>query len=229
MYKNSDKKANPLVLILVCLGLGIGIIISGFVKTSSDALDLNEAFNYGIGKDNSYEGDIKYCSQCVFEYSYRLYYIIPMGTEYYYIAVSDDESSAVVLRADKDFGDSFDKDTSTAFSTVHIKGKVSSMPSEVRSRFTEIKNEMHLDQPNFERYCIDLLSDRNSRLRIISGIGFLIADVFLAWFFIKTKSRFEEYNLKHSFSNYSKSEKVISLTGFIISLASLLLFIYSLV
>lgn len=227
MFKNGNKKQNPIVLSIVLLGLGLLGLISGFFGRASDTLDINEAFDYGVGKGNSYEGEIKYCSQCVCEYSHRLYYIIPLGTEYYYVAVSDDESNAVVVRADKKFGDNFDEDTGEAFSTVHVKGRVDSMPSDVKSHFKEIETELNFGTPNFDRYYIDLIGDSVSIFRIISGIGLLVSDIFITLFFIKIKSKIKEGAVLE-YKDYSKSEKIFGIIGVIILIPSMLLFAYSL-
>lgn len=225
MFKNVNKKQNPFVASFVLLGLGLLGLISGFFGRASDPLDINEAFDYGVGKGNSYEGEIKYCSQVACEYSHRLYYIIPLGTEYYYVAFSEDQSEAVVVRADKKFGDNFDEDTGEAISTVHVKGRVDSMARDVENHFADIKKEINLDTPNFDSYYIDLIGDSVSIFRIISGIGLLVSDIFLTLFFIRVKSKIKEGDNPF---NYNKMDKVLLAVGAIILIPSMLLFIYSL-
>lgn len=224
MNRNSNQQASPFILSFIILILGAAFIIFGIMGNSSDkTYNITEAFDYGIGKGNSYEGEINYCSQCVCEYSHRLNFIIPLGTEYFYVAFSDDQSKAAVICADKDFGDNFDKDTYKALSEVKVKGKVDSMSKELKENFSEMKQELSFDFPNFDKYYIDLTIGRDNNFRIFSGIGLLISDIFVTLYFVILKLK----NANDSLERY-KSNTLVGFIGIVILLISILLFIYSL-
>lgn len=226
---NRKSPKNPLIVFISFILIGIVCIILGFIGLSSNAESIKNAFSIGLEKDKYYKGDIKYCSSCVCEYSHRLNFIIPLGTEYYYIAFSDDQSKAIVVRADKNFYDNFDKDTGMALSTVNSKGKVKKIPNKIKYHFSELKSKINSIETHksFNILYLDLLCNRIYTMRLISGIGFLVSGFILTLLYIKKKAK-DKYN-EQIFSEPIKVEKILGSFGSLILIVSIILLTYSII
>lgn len=222
---NNLKKYKKFYIIAFAV-LEIFCFVSGIAGLFSKSENLEKAFTNSIEKGDVYEGEIKYCSSCVYEY-YHLLYIIPIGIEYYYIAFSDNQSKAVVIRADKSFADNFDEDTGKALSEIHVQGKVKKIPSKIRSDFTDLSRKLLFSSyhTSFDTYYIDFLSGRIYVFRIISGIGLLISVGIFILFFKKAKIMYPEYK----FSQYSKKDKILNSFASLVFIISIILFVYSVI
>lgn len=225
-----SKQKSPFILSFMIFVLAGYAIITGIIPYFSTVVNIQNAFDIGLVKGNSYEGEIKYSSQCVCEYSHTLNFIIPIGTEYYYIAFSEDQSKAAVIRADKNFGDSFNKDTGAALSAVNVSGRVEKTPMQVKTHISKLSREVLTGFPtseNFKSFYINLISDRNCTFRLISGIGFIISGIIMTLFFIKVKKE-DDSSLKFKkISEVSAFVKYGAIIGSILLMISIVLFIIS--
>ena len=210
--------------IIAFVALELFCFISGIMGLLAGAENIETAFTGNLKKGNVYEGEIKYCSSCVFEY-YHLLYIIPIGTEYYYIAFSDNLSGAVVIRAEKNFDENFDEDTGKALSEIHVKGKVKKIPRKIKSHFTDLSAKLLFSpfRANLDTYYIDCLSNRIYVFRIIAGIGLLISVGILVPFFKKAPTMYPGYK----YSQYSKKIKISNNLACIVLIISVILLLYS--
>lgn len=169
-FEGSSKKPSPIIAIiffvlLAALGLFKGI--SGFFNES---ISLEEAFQNGLSSGKSVSGEPAYgANHPNFEYRHKLCGL-PLLDEYYYIILSDDKQSGLLVRADKDFGENFDSENYNNISGTEIKGNVKSTSRKVQENFSGMDYRMVNNT-----YYIDLLSNKMNIRWLIIGIYNVIA------------------------------------------------------
>ena len=181
-FEGGRKNVSPvpaIIVLAVLAVLGLFMGISGMTKKSQS---LDDAFKMGYKDGSCVSGEPAYGAHHPnFEYSHRICGL-PILKEYYYIILSDDEQSGLLVRADKDFGDNFDSENYNNISGIKIKGNVKSTSRKVKENFSGSDYRI---LPN--EYYIDLLSNKMNIRWLIIGIYNALAVVLLTIHFIKNR------------------------------------------
>ena len=181
-FEGGRNKVSPVpaIIIMVLLAaLGLFKGISGFFNES---ISLEEAFQNGLSSGKSVSGEPAYgANHPNFEYRHKLCGL-PLLDEYYYIILSDDKQSGLLVRADKDFGENFDSENYNNISGIEIKGSVKSTSRKVQENFSGIDYRT-IDNVKY----IDLLSNKMNIRWLIIGIYNALAVVLLTIHFIKNR------------------------------------------
>lgn len=167
VVQQNRNRPNPLVGILFLIFIIIFALFMGISGLKTESQSLDDAFSNGL-KNGTCVSGVPYMgsSNCNFEYTHKLKFI-PFMHEYYFLILSEDMDTALLVRADKDFGENFDATTKRNISGTAIKGSVRTPSSKVRKYFTAMKEPMINSA-----YCIDLLSsEMNTRWFIIAGFN----------------------------------------------------------
>lgn len=174
--KKEKKESSLLAFILGMIMLaiiGIFLIILGGMDTfSAEYNDIEEMYDSHIESGDFFEGNVEYASKNIYSIEHS-YYNIPTGTEYYYYIFSDDYTKGIVVKADKDFADLFDRKTFEAKGTVTVKGKICESPSEISKLCREDNSDLResgIDLSIIESYYLDLTNGKNAMQKIIAGV-----------------------------------------------------------
>lgn len=165
--RKQPSPAAAIIVLVILAALGLFMGISGFFKAE---MSLGDALATGPKSGKCVSGVPAYgAAHPNFEYSHKLSFI-PLINEYYYLVMSEDMQSGVLVRADKDFGKNFSSEDYSNITGIRIKGNVKSTSKKVRETFTGIDyRAVH------SSYYIDLLSTRMSIYWLIIGIYNVIA------------------------------------------------------
>ncbi len=169
-FSGGRKQPSPaaaIIVLAILAALGLFMGISGFFKAE---MSLDDALATGPKSGKCVSGVPAYgANHPNFEYSHKLSFI-PLINEYYYLVMSEDMQSGVLVRADKDFGKNFSSEDYSNITGIRIKGNVKSTSKKVRETFTGIDyRAVH------SSYYIDLLSTKMSIYWLIIGIYNVIA------------------------------------------------------
>ena len=181
-FEGGRNKVSPvpaIIIMALLAALGLFMGISGMTKKSQS---LDDAFKLGYKDGVCVSGVPSYGAHHPnFEYSHRICGL-PLLKEYYYIILSDDKQSGLLVRADKDFGENFDSENYNNISGVKIKGNVKSTSRKVQENFSGIDYRT-IDNVKY----IDLLSNKMNIRWLIIGIYNALAVVLLIIHFIKNR------------------------------------------
>ena len=147
-----NKKA-IYVVYLIFAGLALFCICKGILGLVGERVTLDEAFSTGLKGGEIVSGIPAYGSN---HYNLAIdnsINTVPLGMEYYYMILSEDQQKAFVVRGPKNFGDNFDEDNKN-FRNITIKGKVKQANEEVRRTFGY--NLGTVDRFSLEYFYIDL-------------------------------------------------------------------------
>lgn len=173
---NGGQKKGIVVVLLVLVGVAL-LVGKGIAEMSAKTAQ---------NPDNPRKGElvtynITYAKE-VQSIDNRLWYIIPTGTEHYYITLTDnDELNHMLVRADKKwFSDNFNSE-GRAVRTVTVSGLSRECPSTIRNRVRELNSGLseYSASINDSKY-IDALYKNLAVVRII--VGALIAAITLIMF-----------------------------------------------
>jgi hypothetical protein len=217
----NKKELTPLkkfIFVLIMISVGIYCIATGVWGISeSGKKSLNHVFTQSFKKGNLFEGCVAAASPAILEIDHKINYLIPSGKEYYYLILSEDYSKAITVRADKNFGKSFDSNWMSKDKVV-IKGRIKVLPYQVRDRLNEIKNNFAESDQGFNiigDYYIDTIGSNLYKLRILLGICILLM-LFLAYLIIR----------KTAFLSQTVFRKIVPIIVIIDMLVVLILSIY---
>lgn len=164
VVQQNRNRPNPLAGLLFLIFITVFSLFMGISGLKAEPQTLDDAFSNGLKSGTCVSG-VPYMgsSNCNFEYTHKLKFI-PFMHEYYFLILSEDMDTALLVRADKDFGENFDKTTKRNISSMTIKGNVRTPTAKVRRYFTAMKEPMINSA-----YCIDTLSSgMNARWFIIA-------------------------------------------------------------
>ena len=156
--------------------LFIAITIAGFIigikGLTGEKVSLNDAFANGLDRGEIVSGVPAYG---IDHYALKVKHTvrgIPVGNDYYFYIIDENDENALVVRASKDFGKNFDSEYQNS-KNVRIKGKVKRMDYKVRSSLS--------DNGGYGGdYYIDLLSNRIAIMWLVVGIvGLLTIIIFV--------------------------------------------------
>lgn len=159
---SSEKSARWGALFFIIIT--VASFIMGIRGFTGQNVTLDDAFANGISGGEIVSGTPVYGGN---QYALKVKHTvrsIPVGNDYYYYILSEDEESILAVRAPKDFGKNFDGEYKNT-KNVRIKGKVKRMDYKVRNS---------LSSGYGDDYYIDLLSSRMSILWLTVGILNLI-------------------------------------------------------
>lgn len=157
------------VIAMAVLGLLFGIL--GFIKAPGS---LEKGFKEKFNKGDVVEGYAEYgVRDYLMDYSHSINGI-RLVHEYYFVITSEDQRSAVLVRAPKKFGEKFDENME-ANELVRIKGKVRTLRSDVRNGIGSFvtngaSSGVYVESDVY----VDLLSFRINFLLTVLGAGNLI-------------------------------------------------------
>lgn len=176
-YKREVTPQKMFIFVMIVIGVGIYCIASGvWGVTENRKQSLNQVFTQSFDKGDLFEGSVEAASPTIMEIDHSINYLIPVGKEYYYLILSDDYSTAITIRADKNFGKSFDSNLKSTENVI-IKGRIKKLPYQVRSRLNEVKDtfaESGLELHIIEKYYIDTIGGNLYKIRITVGICILL-------------------------------------------------------
>lgn len=143
---------------------------------------MEDVFGGAVLKDK-YEGEIKIASARLCSLEHKINGLIPTGTEHFFLIYAEDMSSAVFVRADKSWDDTFTSDLYNAVS-INGRGIVRKMDYKVQnemSQFVTLAAEagMQIQQGIY----IDLVSDRMCWLQLIDGILLTLCIIYFYFYF----------------------------------------------
>lgn len=173
---NGGQKKGIVIVLLVLVGVAL-LVGKGIAEMSAKTAQ---------NPDNPRKGElvtynVTYAKE-VQSISNRLWYIIPTGTEHYYITLTDnDELNRMLVRADKKwFSENFDSE-GRAVRTVTISGLSRDCSSTIRNRARELNDGLseYSESLNDSKYA-DALYKKLAVVRII--VGALIAAITLIMF-----------------------------------------------
>lgn len=206
------------IIVLVLIGIGIYCITSGvWGVTESGKQSLNQVFTQSFEKGNLFEGSIEAASPVFLKINHNINYLIPTGKEYYYLIFSDDYSTAISIRADKNFGESFDS-TWKSTEKVIIQGRIKELPDMAKTRLTELKDTLlknGMEVRIIDQYYIDTIGSNLYKMRIIVGICILL-EVLLFYMIGK----------KNKFAYHTSSGKIAQIAGIVGAFVILILGVY---
>ena len=111
-------KAMAITCIITALA-AVWCVVSGIIGiTFKDKQSINKLISTGCEAGDFFEGDVSYSSDCILRMKHTINFI-PTAYENYFIVISDNGKNAAVVRADKDFSESFHY--GIAAKPVHVK------------------------------------------------------------------------------------------------------------
>lgn len=175
LFRNSSsyetRQASPVTAfivfaIIVILSLYFGI--SGLIGGGEVSLD--SAFESGMDKGSIVSGVPPYgAPQANLDYEHGIN-SITIGHEYYYMILSEDQQTILLVRADKHFGENFDSESYKNINGTSIKGKVRMTSNDVTAKFGELTQ---LDEPEL-KYIDTTYVSRSIKWFIIAAINILL-------------------------------------------------------
>ena len=184
----NQRKVSPVWGILIFVILTLFCIGYGISGLTGEKVTLDEAFTSGLDGGEIVSGIPPYGSN---HYNLRIenrVNFIPMGSDYYFMILSEDEERALIVRAPKDFGDNFDGEYKN-FSNKSIRGKVKKSNSKVENNF-RLDNPMAMNKFQTSMY-IDMTSTRLSIMWLAVGIFNILMTVVLIM--RMKKSQYDDY------------------------------------
>ncbi len=134
----SKKAVTVFVLIIAAVWAVVNIVlgIKGLANTQTAALSKNSP------KGSVCEFNIIFATE-IYEIDHKLNGLIPLGSEHFYLAVTDNEKTApMLIKASPKWYEKNFTGNGTAPNGVHIKGEVSGFKSESRSKLSEINRKL---------------------------------------------------------------------------------------
>lgn len=168
-------KAMAITCIITALA-AVWCVVSGIIGiTFKDKQSINKLISTGCEEGDFFEGDVSYSSDCILRMKHTINFI-PTAYENYFIVISSDGKNAAVVRADKDFSESFHN--GIAAEPVHVKGRVKETDYKVQRELTDITAQLRQEgiSVSSENY-YDFISTRYYVLRIILGILLILCTV----------------------------------------------------
>lgn len=181
----ADSWKGLLIVAILFAVVSLWSIVTGVMGLAGrNKADAETFFEKGYQKGDFFDGEITYCSDCVLCMKHTINFI-PAAYEYYYVIMSDDLSKAVMVRADKHYGENFVD--GEAVTPVKAKGRVKSTEYETRRELESVQNDLaamgvYLSVDTY----LDLLSTKYYALRIVSGVSFI---AIMAGFALLLKSK----------------------------------------
>jgi len=217
----NKREVTPLqmfLFVLIVIGAGIYCIASGvWGIIENDKQSLNQVFTQSFEKGNLFEGSVEVASPAFLEIDHKIDNLIPVGNEYYYLILSDDYSTAIAIRAYKNFGESFDSVWKSTEKVI-IKGRIKELPDQAKTRLNEVKDTFSKNGLEFhiiQQYYIDTIGSNLYKLRIVLGISILL-EVLLLYRIIR----------KNKFDYHTGSGKIAQIVGIVGVLVIFVLVIY---
>lgn len=173
-YEN--RQASPVtaavvfgIIIIIALYFGISGLIGG------GKVSLDSAFESGMDKGSIVSGVPPYgAPQANLDYEHGVD-SIPIGHEYYYMILSEDQQTILLVRADKHFGENFDSESYKNINGTSIKGKVRMTSKDVTAKFSELTQ---LEEPEL-KYIDTTYVSRSIKWFIIAAINLLLIIVLI--------------------------------------------------
>lgn len=165
-----QPKLTPIIVLIVIVALwGIIYVVLGTMGLLKASVPLTRNFTAG----QKLEGSVEYSSSCILEVNHTVEHFIPFGSEYYYIVFNNEDASAFVVRADKNWGDKFGSGGHSP-QPVFIKGTAKRLghdeAAEIRKQGQELSAlGISLQGDVF----LDLTAGGNYILMFIAGIGLI--------------------------------------------------------
>ncbi|MBP3337772.1 MAG: hypothetical protein J6L69_00015 [Lachnospiraceae bacterium] len=186
--KQKDNLGSAVLAIIVFVGFIIGLLYFGIstqIKLAK-SISVEELLDGRSVEDNGVNGTVNHESVEFLELEHRLNYIIPTGTDHYYLIFNEDGSRCIAYKGSGKWNREFDDVTGFTDSTVKIKGTVKKMPSEVKTYYNQAISKLNAEGFYFdaEPYYIDSSDGLKSIVQIITALA-IIGVVIIGFCIIK--------------------------------------------
>ena len=204
------KSLGSIILLIFLAGLVVYCLISGIAELTKPVRSL-EASLGSLEKGECVEGVADCGTDFPILTMTHTINFIPTLKEYYYM-VGDGEYFAIV-RAGKDFGDTFDPDTNENLRDTKIKGIVRSLDGEARIKIDQHLSSSGLSEYTNSMYYIDTYGQRIAVIKVIvAALSFVLTFMIVKMLRKKKESEFDDLSSK----SLSKAYGVVVSVGVIL-------------
>jgi len=189
--KKSNKFASifGVIIFIIFLVIYIGSTVIDLISLSDPETVNTDTFN--IGKDGiSITGDFKNSEGPVFTVNHSINYLIPAGSEYFFIMYDTNYENALYVRADEDFDIELKKEISKKAaagdnSGITLTGKLREMDSKLRRETRDITNTLQNEYGikvagnGSSPIYLDLIAKRLCILKLVTILSIIAAAALL--------------------------------------------------
>lgn len=176
------KKSEAFAVFFVITIIALYFIATGLrpvFAMHKGVLSLDEFLDGNQREGRYIEDTIHVSSQEIMAYEHTMNYLIPLGTEHFFLIFNEDGSKCMVLRADEKWAEEFDARTGYSQTGVMVSGLVKSLDYEVRydlqERVAELKREGISLEVSF--YCVDGLTKTYAMLNVLAGVLAIVLEI----------------------------------------------------
>lgn len=139
-----------------------------------NTITLSEFFNKSSLKNNFVKDEVAYSTQTVYRIKHLINGVIRRRTDYFYVIFTEDMQHCISIRADKKWGEGFDKKTGKALKESKISGKTKETDDDVKSYLEEEIKIQEGAENLIVDYYIDCMALEDSIYYIICGVGIIL-------------------------------------------------------
>ena len=210
------------VAIIICIFIFCLINSISILSAQKAPKSLDLSSNISVAKKDYVKGTVKFSTPeyCTYVRTLARRIPIPIGTEHYFLIMSEDFSQCISIKADKEWADKFNSGVSLDKNGVPIEGYVNKLDDKVKTSLFKVESNYEskgLKTNVNTDLCIDLFAVKHAKRLLISTIICLIT---IIWFIVD----FSKYGLTYVEKD-SAGKRINSIIGIIMFISIIFMLI----